>query len=145
MAKVNIVIIQPSIDKPIFVKKRILYPKYLAEAVVCIPRVIGRPRKYKVFLLVDGCTGQTLRADSWPNLKSIHDINEDIVSFTVSEEDATIYINDYAAKKIARRYFSYWEPYTNIINLKKVYKIFWMTNSDSVVDSLSARKLMFSK
>lgn len=139
----NAVIIKPSVDEPSVVEKLILYPYYLSEIVIRIPRAIGRPRTFKLFLLVDGCTGKVLRCDSWPRLQRAESVYES-VSVKIKSDEATLYMIDYARKKIVRRYMTYWKSNIEITRFRRVYKIFWMTNPTCAVDSLSAHRLMFS-
>lgn len=141
MSKIDIM--QPLADEPVFTEKTILYPQYLAEVFINIPRAIGRPRKFKVILLVDGCTGKVLRCDSWPNLKKM-DKPYESVRLRLNKEKAETFIRDYAKRKIARRYLTYWKPRIDIKPLHIVYKVFWMTDRTCAIDSISSRKLTFS-
>ncbi|HLS65433.1 MAG TPA: hypothetical protein VK029_00370 [Pseudogracilibacillus sp.] len=143
MDKNNNAIIKPSVNEPSVIEKLILYPYYLSEVVIRIPRAIGRPRMFKLFLLVDGCTGKVLRCDSWPRLQRADSVYE-YVSVKINSEEAKLYMIDYARKKIVRRYMTYWKSSIEITRFRGVYKIFWMTDPTCAVDSLSAHRLTFS-
>ena len=136
-------VIQPNISNPVFVKKTILYPQYMAQVKVDVPRAILKPRRFIVYLLVDGCTGKVSRSDSWPVVITAQQSEEKIPT-RLSTKEAKECLNEYALKKIARRYLTYWEPSITIDKLVKLYKIFWLVDSNSVVDSLSSRKLNIS-
>lgn len=69
MDNTDIKLIKPLMQKPAFIEKQLLYPQFLGEITISVPRVIGRARKFRIVLLVDGCTGKILRCDSWPYLE----------------------------------------------------------------------------
>jgi|SRR5699024_3283469 len=137
-------VIKPNINRPIFVTRTLLYPQYMTKVTIDIPRALGKPRRFIVFLLVDGCTGKVSRSDSWPQFIQHLDGEEEQIPCKINKEEAQEHIREYATKKIARRYLTYWKPVIEINTLSFVHKLFWMTRSKSVVDSLSANELMFS-
>lgn len=144
MDDLDVKIIKPNINKPIFVTRTLLYPQYIAKVTIDIPRALGKPRRFIVFLLVDGCTGKVSRSDSWPQFIQSLDQEEEQIPCKINMGEAQEHIFEYATKKIARRYLTYWKPVIEINTLSYVYKLFWMTRSKSVVDSLSANELTFS-
>src|SRR5699024_10440570 len=101
-------VIQPNISNPVFVKKTILYPQYMAKVKVDVPRASLKPRRFIVYLLVDGCTGKVSRSDSWPVVITAQQSEEKIPT-RLSTKEAKECLNEYALKKIARRYLTYWE------------------------------------
>lgn len=143
MDNLDVKMIKPNINKPIFIKKTLLYPQYMAKVIIDIPRALGRPRRFIVFLLIDGCTGKVSRSDSWPEIIKAGEDKEQI-PLKINFEKAQEHIHEYATKKIARRYLTYWKPVIEINKLSFAYKVFWMTRSRSVVDSLSSNELTFS-
>lgn len=143
MDRPNLKVIRPIQRKPSSVLKQILYPQYIAEVDIQIPRALGKPRRFKVFLLADGCTGKVVRCDGWPNINRENSPQE-TVSPRVNMENATTNMIDFASRKIARKYQSYWKPQIEVEHLKLVYKIFWMIDTNCAIDSLTAKKLEFS-
>src|SRR5699024_5958597 len=141
MNDLDVKIIKPNNNKPIFVTRTLLYHQNRANVTNDIPRALCKPRRRIVPLLVDGCTGKICSSDSWPQFMKSLEGKEDQNPSKISMEEAREHIFEYATKKIARRYLTYWKPVIEVNTLSYVYKLFWMTRSKSVVDSLSANEL----
>lgn len=138
----SMAVIRPLAMMPKEAKRKIYYPQYVAEVTISIPRLIGRPRVFRVFLLADGCVGKVVRCDIWPDFEQMQEHCETVTT-RIEPERAKNAMQEYAIKRIARRYHSYWQPEITIDRFQKVYKIFWVTNPKCVVDSVSNKKMRF--
>lgn len=134
--------IKANYEKPMKINKDILYPQYVALVKVEIPRIIGQPRIIRSYVMVDGGTGKVVRCNDWPTFESKTDVSE-VIETIVSETVAKKNIEAYALKRLARKYLTYWKPTVTIERFDTTYKLFWLTDPVTAVDSISNRKLSF--
>ena len=128
---------KPRIERPRTVLETILYPLAFYKARVAVRRIIGKPRTFEAWVMVDLFRAKGYLADSLPE--------------TVEAQGVTIpsRLDDQAAAKLARRTLLYYvlrryrvglAPDIEILETHKIYKIIWLTLDSGkkiIVDSVT--------
>lgn len=135
--------IKANYRRPSAIKKEILYPQYIGLVKVEIPRLFFSPRVIRSYVIVDGGTGKTVRCNAWPSFEDYTTDGVNLIRERIQTEEAKIQIIEFARKRLARKYLSYWNPIIYIEKFEKTYKLFWLTDEKTVIDSISNRVLSF--